>query len=186
LPSWRPVAGVSTRELVLPPNVLSLARIPLAVIFALAVTSGRSAAAVVTLAVAGATDVADGWSARHLRQETATGRVVDPAADKIFFLTAAVTTVVAGRLTVLAACLLATREILQVVLGAVLAVRGRLLAAGAATPSNPVGKMTTVLQGLAIAAALVLPDARDPLVVAAAVCGAVAAAEYWVSAVRAA
>lgn len=177
---------VRPRELVLPPNVLSLARIPLAAIFAVAALDGDAELSLGVLILAGATDVADGWCARRLGQVTATGRVVDPAADKIFFLTAAVALVAAGRLAPLAALVLATREIVQAVLGTALALRGRLLATGAATPSSPAGKMTTLLQASALAAALVWPDARDPLVVAAAVCGAAAAADYWISAVRAA
>jgi cardiolipin synthase len=168
--------------------VLSLARIPLAAFFAVAVASGRPWWAVGALVAAGVSDVADGWCARRLHQETGTGRVVDPLADKVFFVTAALTLVLSGRLAVWGALLLATREIVQLLLGARLALQGRLVATGEATPSSVAGKMTTVLQGLAVGASLVWTEARAPLVVATAVCGTVAAAEYCVavSATRAA
>jgi cardiolipin synthase (CMP-forming) len=171
----------STRELVLPPNVLSLARIPLAAAFAVAVGTGRAGAALAMLLLAGATDVADGWYARHFHQETATGRVVDPLADKLFFATAAVALVASGRLSVLAALLVATREIAQVVLAASLALRRSLLRVGTGTPSRLLGKVTTALQAATAAAALLWPAVRLPLVAGTAVCGAAAAADYWLA-----
>jgi CDP-diacylglycerol--glycerol-3-phosphate 3-phosphatidyltransferase/cardiolipin synthase len=176
---------MSARDLVLPPNVLSLARIPLAAGFAVGVAAGQVAVATVMLALACATDVADGWFARHFRQETATGRVVDPLADKLFFATAAVALLASGRLGILAVVLLSTREIAQLVLAATLAVRRRLLRAGTGTHARALGKLTTTLQAATAAAALLWPVARPPLVAGTALFGAAAAVDYWRSSLSA-
>jgi CDP-diacylglycerol--glycerol-3-phosphate 3-phosphatidyltransferase/cardiolipin synthase len=176
---------MSARDLVLPPNVLSLARIPLAAGFAVGVATGQVGLATAILALACATDVADGWFARHFRQETATGRVVDPLSDKLFFLTAAVALVASGRLGVLAVLLLATREIAQLVLAATLAVRRRLLRTGTAVHARALGKLTTTLQAATAAAALLWPVARPPLVAGTALFGAAAAVDYWRSSLSA-
>ncbi len=181
-PTTPPATGLSfwhRRELVLAPNILSLARVPLAALFAFEVGSGHERLALATLASAAATDVADGYWARRFHQETSVGRIVDPTADKIFLITAVVALARAGRLSPVALVLLGTREIVQLALAAVLATRGTLLRTSASTPSSPAGKLTTVLQAAAATAALVLPDARRPLVVAAAICGLVAGIEYW-------
>lgn len=171
------------RELVLAPNLLSLARVPLAALFAFEVRSSSAPVtpwlALATLGCAAVTDVADGYWARKLHQETAVGRIVDPTADKIFFATAAIALVAAGKLSPAALVLLGTREISQLGLAIVLATRGTLLRASAATPSSPAGKLTTVLQTAAIAAALVWPEARRAIAAAAAISGLVAGVEYW-------
>jgi CDP-diacylglycerol--glycerol-3-phosphate 3-phosphatidyltransferase/cardiolipin synthase len=170
---------MSARDLVLPSNVLSLARIPLAAGFAVGVAAGQVVVATVMLALACATDVADGWFARHFRQETATGRVVDPLADKLFFATAAVALLASGRLGVLAVVLLSTREIAQLVLAATLAVRRRLFRTGTGARARALGKLTTTLQAATAAAALLWPVARPPLVAGTALFGAAAAVDYW-------
>jgi CDP-diacylglycerol--glycerol-3-phosphate 3-phosphatidyltransferase/cardiolipin synthase len=169
----------ATRQLILPPNLLSLARVPLAVLFALEVAASRKGRALATLAVAASTDVADGWLARRLRQETAIGQMIDPAADKLFFGTAMVSLARSGRLVPVAALLLGTREITQLTLALFLAARGELLDASATSHSSTAGKMTTVLQAATAAASLGWVQARDLLVTATAVCGLVAGAMYW-------
>jgi cardiolipin synthase len=175
------IASNASRELVLAPNLLSFSRVPLAVVFAFEVGAGHERLALATLAVAAATDVADGYWARRFHQETAIGRVLDPAADKIFFVTAVIALVRAERLAPVALLLLGTREIVQLMIATVLTARGALVSASAATPASAAGKLTTTLQTAAVAAALVWLDARGPFVIAAAVCGLVAGADYWVA-----
>ncbi len=171
------------RDIVLAPNLLSLSRVPLAALFAFEVRSSSATVtpwlALATVGCAALTDVADGYWARRLHQETSVGRLVDPTADKIFFATAAIALVAAGRLSPAALVLLGTREIAQFGLAVVLATRGTLLRKSASIPSSPAGKLTTILQTAAIAAALVWPDARRPMVLAAAVTGLAAGVEYW-------
>ncbi len=160
--------AIRPRELVLPSNVLSLARIPLAAGFAVGVASGRLWIATAILLVSCATDVADGWFARRLKQETATGRVLDPLSDKLFFLTAAVALVATGRLSVVAVLMLSTREIAQLALAATLAARGRLIRTGTAARAHFLGKLTTTLlqtRRRQRPPCLGLPCARFPVVV---------------------
>lgn len=71
-------------RLVTPPNLLSLARFPLAAAFLFA--SGTSAR-VALVAAAALTDLLDGWLARR-GQTTALGALLDPVADKTFVLVA--------------------------------------------------------------------------------------------------
>ena len=59
----------------------------------------------------GMSDVLDGWYARHFRQVTPTGCVVDPITDKLFVLTIAITLVTTAKLSVGAVVLLSTREL---------------------------------------------------------------------------
>lgn len=177
------VRTVRARELAFASNLLSLARFPLALIFALEVASSRHRLALATLATAAATDVADGYFARRLGQESALGRVIDPLADKVFFATAAVVLVRGGRLLPMAVLLLATREVSQLALAGTLAMRGRLGRANLAPPSTFAGKLTTAFQTATAAAALVCLEARGPFVVGAAIFGALAGAQYWATTV---
>jgi cardiolipin synthase (CMP-forming) len=167
-----------TRELILPPNLLSLSRLPLAALFAVEVAASRRVVALSILVAAAGTDVADGWWARTYRQETATGRVLDPAADKLFFATAVIALAVSRRIHPFAAVLLGTREIIQIGLAVALAGKGALVRR-VTTPSSVAGKMTTLLQTATVAAALVWLDATTPLALVTAACGAIAGAEYW-------
>jgi CDP-diacylglycerol--glycerol-3-phosphate 3-phosphatidyltransferase/cardiolipin synthase len=65
-------------------NVVSFARVPLAIAFALTETAGLRA---VILAVAAASDLLDGWLARRLGPSRL-GAMLDPVTDKIFMITA--------------------------------------------------------------------------------------------------
>ena len=86
------------RDLVRIPGLLSLSRVPLAVVFSFVV--GRPVLALGVLVGAGLTDVLDGWYARRFGQVTATGAALDPITDKLFVLTVAITLVVTGQLSV--------------------------------------------------------------------------------------
>ena len=74
--------SLSEKDLVLVPNLLSGARVPLAVAFPLA--AGNAPLALGILGFAGLTDVLDGWAARKLGQATPVGALVDGIADKVF------------------------------------------------------------------------------------------------------
>ena len=65
------------------PNLLSLARIPLAVVVFVAVTQAAWLVALAAFAVACVTDGLDGWWARKYGPLTLVGRNLDPLADKI-------------------------------------------------------------------------------------------------------
>ncbi len=66
------------------PNLLSLARILLTPVAAATIVAEERALAIVIVAVALASDVADGWLARRRDDCTRAGKILDPVADKVF------------------------------------------------------------------------------------------------------
>lgn len=75
------------RELILPANLMSLTRIPLAFVLGYFLSQSGNAAPLLSAAVfilAGITDFLDGYLARHHRQITTLGIALDPICDKIF------------------------------------------------------------------------------------------------------
>lgn len=69
------------------PNLLTLLRIALIPLFIFFLAGGSYYMALAVFAAGGITDVLDGFLARRLDQITELGRVLDPIADKLFFLT---------------------------------------------------------------------------------------------------
>ncbi|WP_344100444.1 CDP-alcohol phosphatidyltransferase family protein [Myceligenerans crystallogenes] len=74
---------ISSRVLTVP-NVISMARLVLVPVFAVLIVTRQDAAALVVLAVSGATDWLDGVLARRLGQITRLGQILDPLADRLF------------------------------------------------------------------------------------------------------
>lgn len=72
------------------PNVISLIRLLLVPVFAILIVRGYDVAALVVLALAGISDWADGYLARRLNQTSALGRVLDPAADRLYIAAAVI------------------------------------------------------------------------------------------------
>jgi cardiolipin synthase len=160
------------------PGLLSLARVPLGVAFAF--VWWRPAAAVAVIAAAAVTDVLDGWWARRFHQATPTGAALDPIMDKTFALLVMGTLLVARALDPLEAVLLSTREIVELPLVAYVFVhRDR-----APQRSNVPGKVTTVLQFVAIFAVLVGWPHRGLAVGATALAGVIAGGAYWARALK--
>jgi phosphatidylglycerophosphate synthase len=172
------------RDLWRVPGLLSLSRIPLAAAFPFALD--RPVAALLLLVSAGVSDVLDGWYARRFSQVTPTGTALDPATDKIFVLTVAVTLVVRGYLSPLDVVILSTREIAELPLVLWIATSRRARRHRSEHPTaNLPGKLATGFQFAAATAALFRAPQREWLVVAAGLVGALAAAGYWVRALRA-
>jgi CDP-diacylglycerol--glycerol-3-phosphate 3-phosphatidyltransferase len=65
------------------PNLLSLSRLPLAVVLFACIAHELWAAGLAVFAVAAVTDWLDGWWARRFNQGTALGRNLDPLTDKV-------------------------------------------------------------------------------------------------------
>jgi cardiolipin synthase (CMP-forming) len=107
------------------PNVISLARLACAPVFLWLLVDDELLAAAALLAVLGASDWVDGWIARHFDQGSDLGKVLDPVADRILLLVAAVALLVQGSAPVVVGVLVLVREV--VISVAVLA----LAAAGA-------------------------------------------------------
>ena len=65
------------------PNLLTVSRLAAAPVIGYLVLHDLPAAAFGLFAYAGATDLIDGWMARHWRLQTVVGTVLDPMADKV-------------------------------------------------------------------------------------------------------
>jgi phosphatidylglycerophosphate synthase len=179
------VGAYRARDLFLVPSLLSLLRVPLAVVFYFVVDSPPIAIA--TLVAAGLTDVLDGWYARRHDQATATGAVVDPITDKLFVLTVVGTLLLRDKLTLLEVILLGTRDIGEIPLVMWFAASHEARRARKEEPkANVPGKLATVAQFGAVVTALWWPAARAPIVYVAAAVGVVAAISYWRRALSAA
>jgi phosphatidylglycerophosphate synthase len=164
------------RELVRLPNLLSLVRLPLALVFLLVVE--RPALALGVLALAGLSDVLDGWVARRLGQESKLGAALDGVVDKVFVLTVGLGLVLANKLPLAEALMLGARDLGE------LALLAWLSAHHALHPERErralrLGKLTTLVQFAVIVVAIVGAPQRGTLAVLAGVLGVGAAVEYW-------
>src|SRR5258708_37700322 len=74
------------------PNLISAARLLCVPVFLWMLWEAHPArrGAAVLLAVLGATDWVDGWIARHFDQGSELGKILDPAADRVLLVAAAV------------------------------------------------------------------------------------------------
>lgn len=93
------------------PNAISVIRLLCAPVFLwLLFGAGERTAAFVLLAVLGATDWVDGWIARRFDQGSVLGKVLDPVADRILLLTAAVALTIDGVVPTWVGVLVLVRE----------------------------------------------------------------------------
>lgn len=161
------------------PNAITVARIALIIVFVVLLGRHEDAWAITALAVAGVSDFLDGYLARRLKQTSALGRVLDPAADRI--------------LTVAVVIGLAWRDIVPWWLVAILLARDAVMAAALvwlarrrlATPIVTfLGKSATAALYVFLPLAYLAYERWDA-VHAVALWGAVAAAvAYWGSAAQ--
>jgi len=132
-----------------PANQLTLLRLLLVPVFALCMLYGRPGWALVTFAVAGATDALDGIIARKLGAESSFGRMLDPIADKLIVSAALLMLAADGTLQgihLVPALVILCREIL------VSGLREFLAAAAVSLPVTRLAKVKTTVQVAAIAA----------------------------------
>lgn len=166
------------RDLLLPPSLLSLARIPWAAAFP--GFAHEPSWALGVLLLAGVSDVLDGYLARRLGQATPTGAVVDGVLDKLFVAVVIGGLLLQGRLTWLAASLLATRELGELPLVAWWVMHEDRRRARAEDPrANWHGKAATVCQFVAVASVLIRGEPSHSWLVLTAVIGLVSAVGYW-------
>jgi len=159
------------RHLLLVPSLLSLARLPLAALFPFVVGDVWRALAV--LLAAAASDLLDGWVARRWNQCTPLGAALDGATDKVFILTVAVTLAATHRLSALELLLLGARDLGELALAAVIALRRDAKALHDEQRASAWGKAATVVQFVAVVLALA---GRPERLWAAALAGAVGVA----------
>jgi phosphatidylglycerophosphate synthase len=91
------------------PNLISLARLPLAVAFIH--YAAHPVASVAIVCLGGISDWLDGWMAKRLGQRTASGRLLDPLCDHAFTITVLVTLVVVHGLPVWQLAVLVARDV---------------------------------------------------------------------------
>jgi CDP-diacylglycerol--glycerol-3-phosphate 3-phosphatidyltransferase/cardiolipin synthase len=167
------------RDAVSIPSLISWTRLPLALAFPQAIHDPTLAIAI--LALAGASDVLDGWAARRFGWVTPMGAVVDPVTDKLFVLTVVLTLVYTHKLPALSVLLLGTREIGEAPLVVWYAFSERLRRGRVRAPmANVTGKLATVLQFATVALAIVGSPETTLFLHAAAISGVIAAASYLV------
>ena len=106
------------------PNVISLVRLACAPVFVWLLAEDELIAAAALLAVLGASDWVDGWIARRFDQGSDLGKVLDPVADRILLLVAAVALLVQGSVPLVVGILVLARELLVSVAVLALAAAG--------------------------------------------------------------
>ncbi len=132
------------------PNVVSLARMVLAVPVAVLILSDASLwATAPLLVVCGATDWLDGWVARQTDTLTEWGRVLDPLADKVAVLIIGLALLLVGRLPLWWVLLIGARD-LAIVIGGTLMARGT----GEVHASLWLGKAAVTAAGVTLLAAV--------------------------------
>jgi len=166
------------RDLFKVPNLLSLMRIPLAILFPIFVFDKTFV--FVIMAIAGLSDMFDGWYARRFNQITAIGALVDPITDKLFVLSVAFTLVLYGHISLVHVLMLGTREIGELPLVLFLSyVRYIRLVPMDQPKANVMGKFTTFLQFIAVASVLFLNSFSQLLFWLTAIVGVLSAGSYW-------
>ena len=162
------------------PNSISLSRLVLALAFVLMQGPWARVAIIV---IAGFTDFIDGWIARHEKEESETGALIDPLADRIFVFVAISVYLVEGRFTAGQYFIFLSRDIATAV--------GFLVAKmipwlrPAVFRARMLGKIVTVIQLITLVAVLVIPDYTALLVIAIGIVSAASIVDYTVALWRA-
>lgn len=165
---------MSVRDLLRPAGLLTLSRIPLGVAFLILAADQPWALAI--LAAAATSDVLDGAVARARHETSAAGEVADPIADKFFALCAVTGLLRAGLVDAVSAAALLTREFGLMVLFVHVTWQG---GPRGAVKALPLGKVTTVVQFLAVCALVGRSPVAMMFVSATAGFGILALAAYW-------
>ncbi len=126
-------------------NFLSVLRVVLIPFLLYFIAQGPTAQyqAVLLLLIAGATDIGDGWVARHYNQVSRLGKILDPLADKIFLACLLGGLVLWRDLPLWLLGMLLARDVAIVLVGGLL-----LRSQGLVIAANRWGKYTTVCMGL--------------------------------------
>lgn len=126
------------------PNILTTIRFFIVPVFAYFLFAKSYALATLLFAIAGMTDILDGYIARKFHMTTSWGKLADPLADKITQLTALVILTYQDKIPVIVVIIVAIKELLMVA-GGILLYRNRVIVA-----AGWYGKLATVVFYLAI------------------------------------
>jgi phosphatidylglycerophosphate synthase len=155
------------------PNALSLSRLALGLGFPWLPAAWRGGVAL----AAGLTDVFDGLMSRRLHAASATGRILDPVADKVFFLAVVATLLVEGGLQLWEAVLVGLRDVM-VLAGAGWVFVRQGWSAFRRMPSTLLGKATTAAQFVFLLVLLFRPQQRLVVFLPTVLLSGLAAADY--------
>lgn len=122
------------------PNMITMSRFVLIPLFLILYLNGDSVAALITVLLAGATDILDGYIARRSGQITITGIMLDPLADKLMMLAVVTALLLGGKIPWAAVAVMGFREIGMIASSAFFHFRGMKT-----VPANWLGKATTVV-----------------------------------------
>ncbi|HET6575495.1 MAG TPA: CDP-alcohol phosphatidyltransferase family protein [Fimbriiglobus sp.] len=139
------------------PNLLSLSRLPLAVVLCACIAAEAWPAALAVFAAAALTDWLDGWWARRFNQGSALGRSLDPLTDKVLVGAAFIYLIpVAGAgIAPWMVAVVVCRELL------VTGLRGVVEAAGKQFGADWFGKLKTALQCAVLVGVFVILSLHD-------------------------
>src|SRR6476660_9675113 len=167
---------MSRRALFNLPNIISLSRVVLALAFVL-VSEPRYRIALI--GVAGFTDFMDGWLARHRKDESTAGALLDPLADRIFVLVAISTYLVEGQLSTAQYFVFLTRDLATAVGFIVAKIIPTLRPA--VFRARMLGKIVTVLQLIALVTIVVMPELTDIVIAAIGVVSVASIVDYTIA-----
>lgn len=100
------------RELLNVPNLLSLLRLILVPVFLWLLLNGHPWQALAVLAFAGASDWFDGYFARKFNQITKLGKILDPAADRLYIFATLIGMVISGNIPMWLAVVIISRDVM--------------------------------------------------------------------------
>jgi cardiolipin synthase len=101
-----------SRRIVTIPNLISLLRLALVPVFAVLIVQGEDLWALGVLAFSGFSDWLDGFVARQFDQVSGLGKVLDPAADRLFILVTLIALVWRDAIPLWLVVALVTRDVL--------------------------------------------------------------------------
>jgi len=106
------------------PNLLSFLRLALIPVFLWLIVSGRGGWAIALLAFSGLTDYLDGYIARKYNQVTRLGKLIDPAADRLYIFTTLIGLVITGVIPFPLAAVIVARDVMLLIVYPILANHG--------------------------------------------------------------
>ncbi|HLC65985.1 MAG TPA: CDP-alcohol phosphatidyltransferase family protein [Candidatus Nanoarchaeia archaeon] len=137
------------------PNLLSLSRIPLAILLVYGIFTGNPALMAVSAILAALSDMLDGNIARYYNHVTKLGARLDIVCDKVFLLLAVIALIIANYAPYWQLLLLGSKEIIVVVGSLYLYLKGNFT--WQKVSSKFWGKANTALQFIAVFSLVVFP-----------------------------
>ncbi len=106
------------RNIINPPNLLTLGRILLTPFIVYSILNGASMQAMALMVISGITDMLDGAIAKHFHLQTVVGAYMDPIADKLMLVSAIVSLFIVDRVPLFLFLAVVFRDVI-IVVGAV-------------------------------------------------------------------